>query len=90
VSAPVRVILAALVIATSFAAAVWLHSGYEADTTRTTTSTRGYGGTGTTSVPITFHRKADWQDPLAIFLAITGLGVGVAILLPALRTTRAQ
>ena len=32
-----------------------------------------------------YTRKYSWQDPLAIFLAVAGVGAGIAIALPAFR-----
>jgi hypothetical protein len=33
----------------------------------------------------TEHSHGGWQTPLAIFIAVAGIGVGVAIVVPALR-----
>ena len=76
-----RVVLAAVVLAASLAGAVWLHSGYEAESF-TTECDAGPLGT----VPCTRERKAEWQDPAAIALAVMGIGVAGAILVPLSRS----
>lgn len=44
-----------------------------------------YAVTPTVVTTTTFHRKGSWQDPLAIFVAVAGVGAGVAIVFTAVR-----
>jgi hypothetical protein len=97
----VRVFVGFLVAAVALGAAVWLHTGLRADTYAFDTglTARGvYVGTEASQqrknasayavVPTIFdtcHRKASWQDPLAVLLAVAGVGAGVGIVLPAVR-----
>jgi hypothetical protein len=88
-----RVALGFLVAAAALAAAVWVHTGLKADKITTVAHTRLVYDPGNTvprlavtrPITVTIHDKSAWQDPLAIFLAVTGVGVGLAIVLPAVR-----
>lgn len=48
-------------------------------------SPSGFGLPSWAAACQTVHSRASWQDPLAIFIAIAGVGAGVAIALPAIR-----
>ena len=93
---PTRLILGSLVIALALGAAVWLHApetrlGSHTECAATTNKTRravslgrgcppGQPGSLFRSTVVTVSSKAHWQDPLAIFVAIAGLGLGGAII----------
>jgi hypothetical protein len=60
-------------------AAYWLHFTFEPVTRERGESVGGF------PVRVTHTEKADWQTPVAIVLAIAGVGAGVAIALPGFR-----
>lgn len=77
-----RIFLGFLVVAAAFAGAYWLQSGLEAE------AYTGFGRNETTGRVMhdtELHRRADWQTPVAIFVAVTGLGAGIAIMASGLR-----
>jgi hypothetical protein len=75
-----RVFLGFLVAAVALSAAVWLHSSYEPErecARRANLSDTVYG-----SRCLAFRgARADWQDPVAVFVAVAGIGAGLAIVL---------
>jgi hypothetical protein len=76
-----RVVVGFLVAAFSLGVASYLH---EALPDQVTCVVRVKGTcTGVYVVPQ--HRRYVWQDPLGFFVAVAGIGVGLAIVLPALR-----
>ena len=72
-------VLAVLIAASAVALAVWLYSSYEAESYKVRPrATVGYGGERpwrSGDPLITERRKADWQDPLAAFVLVAGLGM---------------
>lgn len=84
-----RVLLAAAILAASLAGAVWLH----APSTRLTDAVvRNCGETalGRTCSTTQAKVRGNWQDPAAIALAVLGLGVAAAILVPMFSMRRAR
>lgn len=86
-----RIALASLVVGLSLAGAAWLHGSKLTHVPRhcqtgpvggplvSCDSGNRFGGGWVWDKPA-HNKQAPWQDPLAIFLAIAGLGAGVAIL----------
>ena len=98
-----RIFVGFLVAAVALAAAVWLHTGLRADTYAVDTGTTARGqylgtqesqrrrhGSGYAVEPTVFdthHRRASWQDPAAVLLAVAGVGAGIGVALPGFRRT---
>ena len=83
---PVRIFLGFLVAPVALAGAVYLHSGAKLHTvTFYASSEDGFGNPYTDTKPTVDHLKASWQDPLALFIAVAGVGAGVAIAVPGFR-----
>jgi hypothetical protein len=94
-----RIFLKSLIVAVvAFAAAFWIHNGLKAEIHRidaAVTAERAHVGTRTAqrqrvlsivrTIWKTQHRKAPWQDPVAVLIAGAGVGAGAAIVAPALR-----
>jgi hypothetical protein len=72
----VSIFVGFLIAGLALGAAVWLPEGLKAETYPTVS-------TSVFRTPNTAHRKADWEDPLAV----AGVGAGVALVAPALRRT---
>lgn len=76
---PARIILASLLIAWAIAFPYWLHDSAKLGARSHSVCTRQYNAWGSSVCAhretLTYHVKADWQDPLAIVVLITGLGV---------------
>ena len=90
---PARIVLGSLVTALALAGAFWLHSGStklsaEHHQALPPCTPSGFCLGRTLNGPRNVHgipaytsqRRANWQDPLAIFVAIAGLGLGRAIM----------
>lgn len=89
-----RIFLGFLVVAVALGDAVWLHgaklehvpSRCRSDTTTYDCKRPPIGfGSGTVTVFPAYDRRASWQDPLAIGIAIAGIGAGLAIAVPGFR-----
>lgn len=78
-----RIFLGFFVAGLALGAAVWIHDGWKAEsyTYHPVVDGRVW------RVDSTGHRRAGWQDPLAVVLAFAGVGAGVALVVPALRRT---
>lgn len=88
-----RVFLGFLVAAVALAAGLYLHSGAKLASFRYGTGMEVCNPSWSNSncswtKYATGHKHASWQDPLAVFLAVAGVGAGIAITLPAFRTLR--
>ena|SRR5690242_4484794 len=86
-SITVRIFLGYLVVAIALSGALWLHAGYKPIR---------YSVGGTVSNPsatsaerfvvdVIGHRRASWQDPLAVFIVVAGVGSGVALVISGIR-----
>lgn len=83
--ANLRVFLGFLVVAVTLASALYLHGAVRADrATAIAPQTGKRYFLHDIAVPV----RASWQDPVAVLIAVAGLGGGVAILLPAFRNFR--
>ncbi len=69
-----RTVLALLVVAIALASAGWLVAVYEGDTHQ-----EGGGPAGNV-LPGEQTRKAEWQNPLAVLVGVTGGAIAIAIL----------
>jgi hypothetical protein len=69
-----RTFLALLIAALTLSSAVWLFSVYEGDR-----SQEGGGGPAG-NVPGEQSGKAEWQNPLAVLIGVTGGAIAIAIL----------
>lgn len=94
-SARMRLIAGSVLAAAAVAVAVWIHGGlksgsYSVDTGITpsgryvgTQRSQEMAGVSVHSVQktlfVTRHRRASWQDPVAVFIAIAGVGAAVAV-----------
>jgi hypothetical protein len=77
----VRMFVGSLVTALALAGAVYLHSGVKFGS-RQVSSPNPYGGLLSGQATLTrIDAKASWQDPLAIFIAVAGVGAGAGIVL---------
>lgn len=98
---PTRIALGFLVIALALSCAVWLHSGARLESVHHPETPCFSNGVNSCAVlgqpPVktpktipayTDHRRANWQNPLAIFVAVAGLGVGAAIIVSRPRVHR--
>ncbi len=88
-----RIALGFLVVAAALAGAFAIHDVWKAH--QTYPASRTWCGPERRFTPCrrphwvvspATYRKASWQDPLAIFVAIGGVGVGLAVVVPALRS----
>ena len=68
-----RTVLALLIAALALSSAGWLVSVYEGDS-----SSGGGGPAG--SVPGDQSRRAEWQNPLAVLIGVTGGAIAIALL----------
>lgn len=84
---PVRIILGSVVVALALSAALTIHSVWKAH--QVSPAGRSWCGPERRFSPCktphwevfpATYRKASWQDSLAIFVTIAGLGVGAAII----------
>ena len=93
-----RIFLGFLVAAIALSGALYLHSGAKLGgshsfTDRVTTTYVRDPAARAKEVPVlntvavlrAKHWHASWQDPLAVLIAVAGVGAGVAIALPAIR-----
>jgi hypothetical protein len=71
----VRIFVGSLAAALALAGAVYLHNR-STHTVAIQTGGDAYFGTDTYRYE---HRKDGWRDPLAIFLAVAGVGAGAGI-----------
>ena len=69
-----RIFLGFLIAGIALGGVIWLHSGYKGE------SFELYRRSG-----ITHHRKAAWQDPVALVLTFAGVGAGVAVVVSGFR-----
>jgi hypothetical protein len=82
----VRTFVGFLIAAVALAGAVYLHSGVKAGTKQVTSVEYGqtsYFGNSNDRSTVVYDVKAraSWQDPVAIFLAVAGIGAGAGVLL---------
>jgi hypothetical protein len=78
-----------VVIAVAIAAAVWLH-GYKQTSINLPASCRsdsgaGFGARYCNPAAWTTHKHPSWADPMAVGIAIVGVGVGGGLLWKAVR-----
>jgi hypothetical protein len=89
----VRIFLGFLIAGLDLGAAVWLHGarldhqGAGCGTGARRDGDQCVRGRYTFDVRPAFNTKGSWQDPLAVVLAVAGVGAGVALVVPALRRT---
>jgi hypothetical protein len=69
-----RLVLALLVVVLALASGAWLVAGYEGESYQED-SPAGVGLAGEQT------RKAEWQNPVAVLVGVTGAGIAIAILL---------
>ncbi len=70
-----RIFLGFLITALALGGALWLHDA------RLRHIPERY------TISVAYDIKYGWQDPLAVFLAVAGIGAGVALVYPATRQT---
>jgi hypothetical protein len=70
-----RTVLALLLVAIAVSSAVWLVAVYEGDTQQ-----QGGGGPAGNVLPGEQTQKAEWQNPLAVLVGVTGGAIAIAIL----------
>jgi hypothetical protein len=83
----VRIILGVLVAGLALGGAVLLHEVVKADSYERAVMWSGSSKSPFAGLPVatvTEHRRADWQDALAIVIVVAGIGAGVTIVIRAL------
>jgi hypothetical protein len=80
-----RIFVGFLVAAVALAAAVWVYSGWKPRSVSHWEAGSEAGSWTTPGFAYYTHASFSWQNPLAAFIAIAGIGAGAAVVLPALR-----
>ena len=75
-----RIFLGIVIAVVALGAAGWLH-GWKSETVARATSQKG----AFKALATTYRQPASWQGPLAIVIALIGVGAGYALIAPALR-----
>jgi hypothetical protein len=78
-----RIFAGFLVAAVALAAAVWIFGGWKPRRISHWES----GSYPAPGFAYYTHGTFSWQNPLAAFIAVAGIGAGAAVVLPALRRT---
>ena len=75
-----RMFVGLALAAVALGAAAWLH-GWKSETLHRADSRQG----AFTALATSYRQTAGWQGPVAIVIAVIGLGAGYALVAPALR-----